>query len=407
MADLAETVNPTPGTQGEPGPGEKRGKKQRKCRAHPWRHRFVVLLVLIGILIGVRAAMPWAVRSYVNRTINQSPLYEGRIGDIDIFLWRGAYEIKDVRISKVTGNVPVPLFTCPRVDLAIEWKAILNGAVVGRVAMEKPELNFVDGDDSSKGGGADQTGAGGPWLEIIQDLFPFKINGAYVKNGTIRFVAPGTDPPVNVYLSQLDASIENLTNIHDEVDPLIATVSATALAMDHAKLEYQMKLDPFSYNPTFQMALKLVGLDVTKMNQLSRAYGKFDFEHGWFDLVIELDAKEGRMEGYVKPLFRNLKVLSLRDEVPEDNVVQVFWEALIGVTAEIFQNQPRDQFGTVIPLSGDVSKPGTNVMTVLFNVLHNAFVRAYLPKLQGEAESIDGLQFGPGEISDPTSVGDG
>src|SRR5687768_6605594 len=132
MADLAETVDPTPGTQGEPpvdAEGKPTGKKKRQKRAkrkHPWRHRLVVLLVLIGILLALRAAMPPAVRWYVNRAINQSPLYEGRIGDIDIFLWRGAYEIKHVRISKVTGSVPVPLFTCPRVDLAIQWEEILN-----------------------------------------------------------------------------------------------------------------------------------------------------------------------------------------------------------------------------------------------------------------------------------------
>ena len=105
-------------------------------------------------------------------------------------------------------------------------------------------------------------------------------------------------------------------------------------------------------------------------------------------------------------LFRNLKVLSLRDEIPEDNIVQVFWEALIGVASELLENQRRDQFGTVIPLSGDVSKPGTSVMTVVGNVLHNAFIRAYLPKLTGEAEDIDWLKFSPGEITDPTSVGE-
>jgi hypothetical protein len=112
------------------------------------------------------------------------------------------------------------------------------------------------------------------------------------------------------------------------------------------------------------------------------------------------------MEGYVKPLFRNLKILSIRDEIPEDNIVQVFWEALVGIATELLENQSRDQFGTVIPLSGDVAKPGTNVLTVVFNVLHNAFIRAYLPKLEGEAEDIDWLKFSPGQITDPTSVGD-
>ena len=164
-----------------------------------------------------------------------------------------------------------------------------------------------------------------------------------------------------------------------------------------------MKLDPFSYRPTFQVAVRLIGLDVTKTNELTRAYGAFDFERGWFDLVVELDAKEGRLEGYVKPLFRNLTVLSLRQDIKEDNIIELFWEALVGVATEILENQPRDQFGTVIPFKGDVSTPQTNILEIIGNVLRNAFVRAYLPRLHGEATQVEGLQFGPGKVSDPIS----
>ncbi len=375
---------------------------RKKPRGPRKRWALVVLLILAALLVAARAVMPTVVRWYVNDTINKSPLYEGRIGDIDVHLWRGAYSIEDIRLVKTTGNVPVPLFAAERVDLAIQWDALARGKVVGRVAMKRPELNFVDGEDEAE----DQTGAGGPWLDIIDELFPFRINRATVKDGTIHFRAFATEPPVDVYLSQLNASIENLTNIHDEVTPLVATVSADALAMDHARFEYEMKLDPFSYRPTFELAVRLLALDVTKLNALTRAYGAFDFERGWFDLVVEIDATEGRMEGYVKPLFRNLAVFSAKRDLAEDDVLRAFWEALVGVATEVLENQPRDQFGTVVPLRGDVSGPDTNILTVIGNVLHNAFVRAYLPRLEGVGEDSDGLQFGPGEFTDPVSVGD-
>jgi hypothetical protein len=296
----------------------------------------------------------------------------------------------------------VPLFASKRVDFSLQWDALLKGKLVGRMSIDAPELNFVDGEDS----GESQTGAGGPWLDIIQDLFPFKINRCDVKDGSIHFRAFGTDPPVDAYLSQVNASIENLTNIYDEVTPLVATVKASGVAMDHAKFEYDMKLDPFSYRPTFQLAVRLLGLDVTKLNDLTRAYGAFDFERGWFDLVVELNAMEGRLEGYVKPLFRNLAVFSARRDLREDDVMRAFWEALVGAAAEILKNQRRDQFGTVIPLRGQVDRPSGDMLATVGNVLYNAFVRAYLPRLEGIARDLDGLQFGPGEVTDPVSVGD-
>jgi len=138
---------------------------------------------------------------------------------------------------------------------------------------------------------------------------------------------------------------------------------------------------------------------------LTRSYGMFDFERGFFDLVVELRARHGQIDGYVKPLFRDIKVFSLNPDIKEDNVVEFFWEALVGVATGVLKNPPRDQFGTVIPLRGDLTGPRTNILVVVGNVLRNAFIRAYLPRLEGTAGSIDGLEFGRGSIIQPGGVG--
>ena len=74
-----------------------------------------------------RLAMPWAVRQYVNRTIDRNPLYDGRIGDVTIHLWRGGYSIEDVRLDKTTGTVPVPFFAAKRVDHTVAADKAVNG----------------------------------------------------------------------------------------------------------------------------------------------------------------------------------------------------------------------------------------------------------------------------------------
>jgi hypothetical protein len=276
------------------------------------------LLVLGGV---VRAILPWFIRDYVNRTLDRDPMYAGRIGPVEIHLLRGAYSVRDVRVNKTMSDVPVPLLTAKRIDFSIQWSALMHGKVVGRFLMEEPELNFVDAPDENEA----QSGAGAPWLQMIRDLYPFKINSAVVQNGSVHFRTFQSSKPVDVYLSELNGTIDNLSNIRDETTPLVTTVDATALAMDQAKLEYHMRLDPFSYQPTFHLAVRLLGLDVTKLNDLALTYGKFDFKQGWFDLVLETDAKEGRLTGYVKPLFRNLKVFKIGADIREDNVLQFFY----------------------------------------------------------------------------------
>src|SRR5207237_2322092 len=181
-------------------------------------------------------------------------------------------------MSETGGNVPVPFCAAKAVDFAIEWKTLLHHRIVGRVLMREPEINVVDA--PAEGG---QTGADAPWLQMIGDLFPFKINSAIIKNGSIHFRAYQAKKPLDVYLSQVQASIDNLSNIREETNPLVSTVQATALVMDQAKFEYKMSFDPFSYRPTFHMGTRLLGLDVTKINDLALQYGKFDFKRGCFD----------------------------------------------------------------------------------------------------------------------------
>ena len=380
------------------------GPPGRRKRHRGWRRIGFILLIAFGVIGVGRAMLPGIVRDYVNRTLTRSPVYAGRLGAVQLHLWRGAYSIQDIRISKITGSIPVPLFAAKRVDFALEWKALFHRKVVGRILMQQPELNFVDAasqDDT-------QTGGGGPWLAMIRDLFPFTINSAIVRDGSIHFRTYGARTPVDVYIAEIEGSIDNLGNIDRETKPLVTSVQAVGRVMDQAKLEFKMALDPFSYRPTFHLALRLLGLDVTRLNDLALNYGKFDFKRGWFDLVVETEAKEGQITGYVKPLFRNLQVFSLSKDLKGDNVLRFFWQALIGATTRVLTNPSRAQFGTLINFTGDASgSTSEDILATIGNTLRNAFIRAYLPRLESGGSGVEGLKFEPPDLAAPISVADG
>jgi hypothetical protein len=357
--------------------------------------RLTLLVVVLAVLAGVgRALLPGIVRDYVNRTLDRSPLYAGEIGTLNVHLWRGAYSIQDVRINKRMGSVPVPFFAARRIDFSVQWDALLHGRLVGRIFMLEPELNFVD----APSGEESQTGEDGPWLGMLKDLFPFQINRAIIQDGSIHLRVYWTQPPFDTYLSDVQATIDNLSNIHDETNPLVSTVQAEGRVMDQAPFEYRMMLDPFSYRPTFRLTTRILGLDVTRINDLARAYGNLDFRAGWFDFVLEVDVKEGQLTGYAKPLFRNLEAFTIPEDL-QPNPVQILWEAIAGAAIKLLENQPREQFGTLIPFSGDLSTSTTvDLMATIGNLLRNAFVRAYLPHLEPTDDTAGFLEFEPPEF---------
>jgi hypothetical protein len=176
--------------------------------------------------------------------------------------------------------------------------------------------------------------------------------------------------------------------------------------MNQANMDFKMTLNPMSYRPTFHVILRLLGLDVTTINDLALTYGKFDFKRGWFDLVVEADCVEGQISGYVKPLFRDLKVFSLKQDVKEDNPLQFFWQALVGAVTGALKNRPRDQFGTLIPFTADASGTTTvQVLATVGNIFRNAFVRAYLPQLEPGQENPGDLHFKAPDLTEEMSTG--
>lgn len=113
--------------------------------AHTRRRRkwLIALGVLVVVLIGLRLALAPVILHYANRKLDQIPDYRGHIGDVDLALLRGAYQIKDVSLRKVEGASTVPFFAADMVDLAVEWGALMHGKLVGVVELHGPRLNFV------------------------------------------------------------------------------------------------------------------------------------------------------------------------------------------------------------------------------------------------------------------------
>ncbi len=118
-----------------------------------------------------------------------------------------------------------------------------------------------------------------------------------MRDGEVHFEAFHKDPKVDVYLSDIQGTLENLTNIENKTDPLMATLKVQGVAMHSGKLEAEMSLDPQSRQPTFQLAARLLDMDARKLNALTMAYAGFDIKAGTFDFVLELSAKDGHVQG--------------------------------------------------------------------------------------------------------------
>jgi hypothetical protein len=340
----------------------------------------LALLVLLVLLLALRVALPEILQRYVNRKLDEAPDYAGQVGDIDLFLLAGSYSIENIEINKTSGAVPVPLFAAREARLSLLWSALLEGAVVGEAELFEPAINIVDSEDTQKR----QTGEGGPWLRIVDDLFPLRIDKVAVHQGQLHFQNFEAVPPVDIFLSQLEAQVLNLTNSQDLAETMVSRISLSAVVMEQGELSADMAFNPALESPTFDLNARLLHLPIMELDAFIAAYAPFDVEAGSVDIITELAAQEGNLDGYVKPLIHDLQVFEWHEDVEEDNdnPLRVLWEGFVGLVSELLENQPQEQFATSIPITGSVDQPDTGVIVAVFNVLKNAFVEALRANLE-------------------------
>jgi hypothetical protein len=332
---------------------------------------------LVALLIAIHIALPYVVRNYLNDKLADMGDYRGQVTDVDLALWRGAYKINGLNIVKVDGKVPVPLLKAPVIDIAVSWHSLwYDHAVVAEVAFVSPELNFVDGGPDKR---QSQTGAGTDWREQMNKLLPITLNELRVVDGKITFNNFTSTPKVKIEADQVNASIYNLTNVTDTAGKRDARFDGKALLLGNAPLESSATFDPFSNFEDFDFKLRATGVQLKQMNDFASAYGKFDFNAGNGDIVIEAQAKKGQLSGYIKPLLRDVDIFNWQQDVENKNkgFFRSIWEAMVGGGETVLKNQRENQFATRVELNGSVHKQDVSAFQAFLQILRNAFVQAF------------------------------
>jgi len=200
-------------------------------------------------------------------------------------------------------------------------------------------------------------------------------------SGVVGMVNKSANPSYRVYLDRIDLRLANLSNHFREGE---ARAKLTGNFMGSGRTSATANFRPETRGPDFSLAVEIVGTHLPAMNDILRAYGNFDVASGSFSLYSEIKVKNDTIDGYVKPLFRNVDVYDRRQE-KDKSVLQKIYEGVVEGVAELLENQPRDQVATQADLSGKVDNPQASTLQIIVGLIQNAFVKAILPGFEREA----------------------
>lgn len=338
---------------------------------------FLGVAILLILLLCLRLALPTLVENYVNRQLQNLNAYTGHVDDIHIALWRGAYEIENIVIEKKTAKRNEPFLNADRLELAIQWRALLHGSLVGKAHFYHAQLNFIQSEDSSQR----QLGNENNWNDALQKLFPFTFNEITGDNCVVRFRAPGIERQQALVLHDIHFSLRNLTNALPADDQrAFASFDLQGRALGQGALRIDGKLNPAVAAPTFEVAAELKEVSLPELNPWLDTYAGVNAESGLFSVFTEFAAAEGKFKGYVKPIAKEIKVVTPPEK--KGNILNRAWTGVVQLAATLFKNHPHDQLATQIPFSGSIDNPDADVWMTIVNILRNAFVNAFSNSLE-------------------------
>ena len=196
-----------------------------------------------------------------------------------------------------------------------------------------------------------------------------------ITNSSFSFTDKTTDPNYRLFFSDADIALKNLSN-HQQQGTADLTLRGKFMGTGDTNVSGSFLAS--QHGPAFDLNVAIQNTDLPSMNDIMRAYGKFDVAAGKFTVFSEVGIKNGDIRGYVKPMFSDLEVYNYQKD-KGTGVLHQAKELMIGGASHLFKNRSTQQVATRVELKGKLTGPDISTWQAIVQVLHNAFIEAILP----------------------------
>ena len=167
-----------------------------------------------------------------------------------------------------------------------------------------------------------------------------RIDRGTIKKSEFGFINTATNPSYRVFLAETTIDLENWSN---QLSEGTAIVRLTGMLMGSGEIQISGAFRPETSSPDFDLSVKVRRTPIKSFNQVLRAYGGLDVASGKLSIYSEMTVKHGKVNGYLKPLFKDVKAYDPSQD-QDRGLLQKIFEKTVNVAAEIFKNTPREKW---------------------------------------------------------------
>jgi len=258
----------------------------------------------------------------------------------------------------------------------LEYAPDITRLILGRVLVQGTRLEYVHTPRTALAEQARAKATVEAAKQVTKERdVELRIERLDVVKSTIGFASQAAKP-YRVVVSDMDLTLENLGNQRTE-GKAVARLRGRFMGSGEAQLHATVA--PRPGGAEMDLSARIESTDMTRMNDLVRAYGGFDVSAGVLSVYSEVSVKDGAITGYVKPLFRDVQVGADGAEEEPKTLGRRLYQGVVSAASKILKNRPRREVATVVTISGRVDQPRFSTWEVVGHLLQNAFFKAILP----------------------------
>jgi len=194
-------------------------------------------------------------------------------------------------------------------------------------------------------------------------------------NSQIGFLNEASRPHYRLFMSGVNLKLDNVSNQSGQGRSTFQVRGAfMGSGTTTATGGFRAAVRPAD----FDVRLRMDDAKLVDLNGLFLAYAGVDVAEGFFSVYTELAVKNGRVDGYIKPLIQRLKIYDRRKDKDKSFGKRVEMHVL-QFLATLFKNRKTRNVATVIRISGSTAEPRTSEWEVIRKLIGNGLARGILP----------------------------
>jgi hypothetical protein len=205
----------------------------------------------------------------------------------------------------------------------------------------------------------------------LAEAIPLTVDRIQIRKAALLFTDKTNEDFPKVWIHEVDGTLENLSTRAALARGEPTSIAISGTLQESGQLSLFLTADPLAKGLFFAGRANVQNFDLKELSKTMASETGLTASQGTLDLFAEFDCRAGKLEGGVKPVLKNVEV-----EKAKPGIGNAIKAAIADVAINVFSDRvgDRDAVATVIPLRGDITKPGIQLWPAVVGVLRNAFV---------------------------------